>query len=175
VPVKKKKKDPEELRRRRHAREQEHREWVEAEIAKLEQMNLSPKDLQERLLDLGLWSLKFPADQEFFYRRLHELGREIKDADEVLRAVLDELLVKNIPIGPHMHAWVRHVGRFSKDSGSDPKVRRAAAEDMLKKDLINELGMTAADANKYVAECQGVTSNAIKQRRFRMKRKRDPR
>jgi hypothetical protein len=151
-----KEKDRRELRRRRYALEQEHRQWVEAEIER----GVDPDEL-------GLWTPRRSPDEAFLVERLCQMPKGA-DPEQNIKSVLLELLRTDIPLGALVRAQM--VSVFSPDRPDRKAIRRIAAADKMLRDHLIGLGMMAKDADMAVAESQNVTVSALKQRRRRSKK-----
>jgi len=164
------------------AREQdEHRQWIEAEIAELEKKGLSTEQICNELGLLTLeqlrdkYGLEHSRAKQFIFDRL----KGVKDVnnnvwDAIHRAMVD-LLLSDIPLD-----------RYSRDSIAeslrrlafpDPKAEREMKKQVFaravadQKRYLESRGMTAAEAEKLIAEQFGLTVETLRQRIQRTRKK----
>jgi hypothetical protein len=157
-------------RKKRAALEAEHRQWVEARIAKLEKQGWSSEQISD---ELGLW---IPPESSSAKQFLLDRLKGVDDAnmyDEMHRGMVD-LLRSDIPLDPQSRQRVADL--FERLAFPDAKAKLhmknrgfafAVAE---MKRLYRDQGKTAGEAENDIAEAFGLTVETLRQRMLRARK-----
>jgi hypothetical protein len=156
-----------EARKERARKEDEHRRWLEAEIAKL-----GPNPTEAELDALGLFVPWVPPAEQFMIDKLKGVPLEQFD-DEWKRAVCD-LVASNVPLDAYMRKLLagelRRLYFPNPEHERQEKGRLEAQFWKWEQRWLEQRGETALDAEEMIAESHGLSVAALRKRKQRARK-----
>jgi hypothetical protein len=158
---------------RQYRLHQKHRQWMEAEIARREELGQSTEQIAA---ELDLWIPPEDPAVEFLRKRLNEIRADDPLFDRKWQQAVVDLVASDVPLDPVSRRLIAgELQRFYFPKESDNQ-RKQRIELLYARRLQDHLqtvaGMSATDAEAEVAESLGISVDALRRRRTRQQSKR---